>query len=313
MRRRVALLTITALVALAPVVGSGPAAHATQPGKNGLITFAADLGLGREIYTIKRDGTGLRQLTELDGDAFSPDFSPDGKRIVFWLADQAIYIMNADGSDLHEVTSPGGQPAFTPDGHHLVYECPGCAGGHSGIFLMRDDGSDAPGLRLSRNPFPGEGDGNPEISPDGVTVTFVRHKVDGELQALFAVKADGTYLRKLVPYRFEVAIKHDWAPDGQHIVITTDADYPARRSPNVATIAATGSDPQMLTTIDRPDVGAFAGSYSPDGRWIVFRIENLRSETFRLLKMRPDGTDRTLIAKLPFAPRGMDWGSRPQY
>jgi len=32
--------------------------------------------------------------------------------------------------------------------------------------------------------------------------------------------------------------------------------------------------------------------------------------TFRLLKMRPDGTHRTLIATLPFAPRNMDWGSK---
>jgi Tol biopolymer transport system component len=49
--------------------------------------------LGGEIYTIKPNGSGLQQLTELDGNAFHPDWSPDGTRIVFWLEDQAIYFM----------------------------------------------------------------------------------------------------------------------------------------------------------------------------------------------------------------------------
>ncbi len=307
MKRFVALVTVSGMTLLGLVGGGGPAARATTPGKNGRIAFAADLGLGREIYTIKRDGTGLRQLTELDGDAFSPDWSPDGTRIAFWLADQAVYVMRADGSNLHVVTAPGGQPAFTPDGHHLVYECPNCTGG-DGIFLMRADGSDAPGVRLSRNPFPDEGDGNPEVSPDGQTVTFVRHKVNGELQALFAVDIDGTNLRKIVPYKLEVAIKHDWAPDGQHIVLSPYADYPDDQSPNVATIEPDGSNLQMLTSYTGGGSGAFAGSYSPNGRWIVFRVEHLSPESFRLFRMRPDGSDRTLIARLPFAPRGMDWG-----
>lgn len=79
----------------------------------------------------------------------------------------------------------------------------------------------------------------------------------------------------------------------------------------MATVAADGSGLQMLTTIDRAESGAFAGSYSPNGRWIVFRIENLATERFQLFKMRPDGSNRTLIADLPFAPRHIDWGSPP--
>jgi Tol biopolymer transport system component len=310
MRRRSAALGVTGLMVWGLIAAGATPALATTPGTNGKITFAVDFGFGRDIFTIKRDGTGLRQLTDLDGDNFSPDWSPDGTRITFWQADQAVYVMNANGSDLHAVTAPGGQSAFTPDGQHIVYECPDCAGG-DGIFLMRDDGSDAPGLRLSTNPFPDEGDGNPEVSPDGQTITFVRHKVDGELQALFAVDIDGSNLRKLTSYRLEVAIKHDWAPDGQHIVISSDADYPGGRSPNVATIRPDGSDLQMLTEYSGGPSGAFAGSYSPDGRWIVFRVENLRRDTFQLVKMRPNGHHRTLIARLPFAPRGMDWGSQP--
>jgi len=306
------------------VIG-GPA-QATFPAQNGRIAFAGQKGSSSEIYTMKADGTGLRRLTHLHGEATTPDWSPDGTRIVFYVGAPrsvaGIYIMNADGSDLHRVTTPegvipfgGDQAAFTRDGQHLVYSCHGWdtnkCGERSRISLMRDDGSDAPGLFLSSNPFHAEGDSNPEVSPNGQTVTFVRHKVDDKLQALFAVDIDGSDDRRLTPYRREVAIKHDWAPNGRHIVITTHADYPDHKSPNVATIRPDGSHLRMLTHYTGGKRGAFAGSYSPNGRWIVFRVENLERESFRLFKMHPDGTHRKLIKKLPFSPRGNDWGPRP--
>jgi len=282
-------------------------ANATTPGRNGRIVFSADLGLGAEIFSVRPDGADLHQLTELDGNATHPDVSPDGTRIAFLLEDQAIYVMNADGSDLHQV-APGGQPSFTPDGQHLVYECSDCEGG-DGVFLMAADGSDAPGVRLSTNPFAEEGDGDPQVSPDGGTVTFVRHQTDGELQALFAVDIDGTNERMVVPFRKEVAIKHDWAPNGARLVVTLWADFPNGKLPTIATVEPDASNLTRLTT---PHGGqaTFAGSFSPDGRWIVFRYQD-DNGTYRLMRMRPDGSDRSVIATFPFSPRFIDWGSKP--
>lgn len=275
-----------------------------------MIAFGADDGSGFEIYTIRADGTHLRQLTDARGDAFRPDWDPVGRRIVFQIERRTtsdIRIMNANGTNQRDLTRAGYDelPAFTPDSHHVVFSCD-CT--PQGVFIMRDDGSDR--RRVTTHAFPFEPDNNAEVSPDGKTITFVRHKVSGELQALFAVDPDGSNVRKVVPYTREVAIKHDWAPNGKHIVITTDADYPDGRSPNVATVRPDGTHLRMLTHFTGGQKGAFAGSYSPDGRWIVFRIENLERNSFRLMKMRPNGSDRTLIAKLPFAPRGIDWGSR---
>jgi Tol biopolymer transport system component len=325
-RRLAALVVVAAITTLGLLAIGGPA-QATFPAQNGRIAFAGDTGSGAEIYTMKADGTDLRRLTHLHGFASTPDWSPDGTRIVFYLAEApdkdivGIYIMNADGSDLHQVTTRevipygGDLAAFTRDGEHLVYGCQGWdtdkCGGRSRISLMRDDGSDAPGLFLSANPFHAEGDTNPEVSPDGQSVTFVRHKVDEKLQALYAVDIDGSDVRKLTTYRLELGIKHDWAPDGKHIVVTPHADYPDQKSPNVATIRPDGSHLRMLTHYTGGEKGAFAGSYSPNGRWIVFRVENLERESFRLFKMHPDGTHRKLIKKLPFSPRGSDWGPRP--
>jgi Tol biopolymer transport system component len=304
------LLATAALLMTGLTLIAGPA-RGTTPGRNGRIVFAADLGLGAEIFTIRPDGTDLKQLTELDGNATHPDWSPDGTRIAFYLEDQAMYVMNADGSDLHQVAAPGGQPSFTPDGTHLVYECSqDCDGGGDGIFVMADDGSDAPGVRLSTNPFTENGDSDPQVSPDGGTVTFVRHQEEGTLQALFAVDSDGTDERKVVSFGKEVAIKHDWAPSGDELVVTLWADFPNGKLPTIATVAPDGSGLTRLTA-PRGGQATFAGSYSPDGKWIVFRFQNADTGTFRLMRMHPDGTDRSVIARLPFSPRFIDWGSKP--
>ena len=91
-------------------------------------------------------------------------------------------------------------------------------------------------------------------------------------------------------------------------MVTLWADFPHGHSPNVATVRPDGSGLRMLSLIANPNAGAFAGSYSPDGRWIVFRHQNESLGIFDLMKMHPDGSDRSLIATMPFAERGIDWG-----
>ncbi|MEA2130556.1 MAG: hypothetical protein QOJ85_3447 [Solirubrobacteraceae bacterium] len=54
---------------------------------------------------------------------------------------------------------------------------------------------------------------------------------------------------------------------------------------------------------------AYVGSHSPDGRWIVYRLED--HGQFALMRMRPDGSDvRTILPLLSFRPRSIDWGAR---
>lgn len=74
------------VVALGLLLGS-PFSAASDRGKNGKIAFIADLTGTFQIYTVNPDGTGLFQVTNLppasNAFAFAPDFSPDGKRILF--------------------------------------------------------------------------------------------------------------------------------------------------------------------------------------------------------------------------------------
>jgi Tol biopolymer transport system component len=78
-------------------------AEATFPGKNGKIVYAGwNRGEDFEIYTINPDGSGKRQLTNNSTDDFNPDYSPDGKKIVYAgkdgpKGDFEIYTIGARG------------------------------------------------------------------------------------------------------------------------------------------------------------------------------------------------------------------------
>lgn len=84
-----------------------------------------------ELYLMKRDGSGQRQLTKLGGANFAPSWHPDGKRLVFAsnIADPKgrdfdVYLINADGTGLERITyndTFDGFPMFSPDGKHLVF------------------------------------------------------------------------------------------------------------------------------------------------------------------------------------------------
>lgn len=77
-----------------------------------------------DIYTIHSDGSDLRRLTN-DGAAGQnnwPMWSPDGKRIA-WGKGEGIWVMNADGSEKHEVTTVGGVPAAWAPGPFIAFGC----------------------------------------------------------------------------------------------------------------------------------------------------------------------------------------------
>ncbi len=80
-----------------------------------------------DFYTVNRDGSDLRRLTNYDTYTAEGILSPDGTKIVFTSlkdGDLDIYTMNVDGSDVRRLTdTPGydGGPWWSPDGTKIVY------------------------------------------------------------------------------------------------------------------------------------------------------------------------------------------------
>jgi len=305
--RTLALGTAVVVALIAALV-----ATATPPGRNGLIVYAQELRPEHyQLFTIRSDGSERKQITHLVN-VVNPDWY--GNTIVAEVESNngvGITLLTAAGSIIRNLTPKGyqGQPSFSSDGKWIVYERD-IAPGNNGVWLMRSDGT---GLRrVTRNPFMGNGecgcDTDPNFSPSGKWISFVRIKKDHEQQAIFAVRPNGTGLHRITPYSWEIATKHDWSPDGKLIVLTTNADYiRPNESANLVTIRPDGSGKTDLTGFTGRTENAFAGSLSPDGKQIVFRIES--GDTNSLAVIDRDGGNLRRITTGKGRPRFIDWGT----
>src|SRR4051812_42902782 len=115
-------------------IGLAPSWSPNSP--NAVIIFMGPVEESQEFgtYSIKTDGTGLTLLRQT---AYFPNFSPNGKKIVFTgkvrtdRSHNEIFIMNANGSDVKQITFPmddpkapdANAPSWSPDGTKIAFFC----------------------------------------------------------------------------------------------------------------------------------------------------------------------------------------------
>ena len=115
---------------------NSPGVHDVEPDwspDGDRIAFAGERDGDSEIYTLKPDGSRLRQLTANTAWDGEPSWSPDGRRIAFTSDRDAteetpfqseIYTMRADGDDQTRLTFDDlsdFHPAWSPDGRRIAF------------------------------------------------------------------------------------------------------------------------------------------------------------------------------------------------
>ena len=181
-------------------------------GPDGRIVFTSLRDGDMEIYSMNAEGGDVRRLTNRAGPDGGPFYSRDGRQIVFrgraltpgpelddykallgdglWRPTSLeIFVMNADGSNLRQVTSLGGAsfaPYFTPDGSRIIFSSNhhNPRGRDFELWLIGVDGTG-----LERVTYNETFDGFPMFSPDGTKLVFASNrfqKAPGETNVFIA-------------------------------------------------------------------------------------------------------------------------------
>ncbi len=294
------------------------------------------------IYTVRANGTGLRQLTSFQTSGFSfggdglilsddhPSFSPTGSHIVFtsnrdaenlsvpvFEQDFEIYRMTATGSNVVRLTdSPGvdTEPVYSPDGTKIAFAS--ARSGNLDIWVMNADGTNP--VRLTTSAFH---ENEPAWSPDGTKIAYTRILDDGPLglgllphadKDVYVMNADGSNNHLLVGGNKE---QHDanWSPDGTKLAISGEGES-VPFGDVIIVNPETGAFIANLTAAGalsgEPLFGGGDASWSPDGTMIAYFKSTGPAISFpmRLFVMNADGTNKRFIQAPGLVAVHPNWG-----
>jgi Tol biopolymer transport system component len=213
-----------------------------------LIAFASDRDGATNLWVVRPDGTGLRQVSkEKRWFVNSPVWSPDGQYLFArhhfvkerLLGAGEIWMYHLGGESGLQVTEKAswqkdaGEPTISPDGRYLYYSKDVSTGDN---FEYNKDPNGAIYAILRRDLLTGEerreasvqgGAVTPKLSPDGKTLAYIRRV---RLGSLLYLQDLATGESRPVFDRLDKDLQEAWAihglypsyafsPDGRHIFI----------------------------------------------------------------------------------------------
>jgi TolB protein len=237
-------------------------------------------GRFKEIYLSHLDGSEKFQVTDNHTINLSPDWSSDGRSILyssFKDRTQTLFLFDLDTGKEVKFTPRGGGRylggKFSPDGQTIVATLE--SGGNTNLYLLDRSGNvirrltDNPGIEVS-----------PSWSPDGKQIVFVSDR-SGSPQ-LYILDLQGGKTRRLT-YSGNYNTSPEWSPKGDRIV------YTGRVGSRFAvfTISVDGGEPRKLTSESSDSEDP---TWSPDGRFIAFSSN--RAGRYHLYVMQASGDNQ---------------------
>lgn len=256
------------------------------------IAFVSRAG-NKEIAVMDWDGHHVVQLTRNGSINLNPDFSPDGREVIFSSYKRGnpdLYKRALSSTVEVSISSRPGlniTGAWSPDGSRIALTL--SKDGNSEIYTIGRDGGSP--RRLTVMPSI---EVSPTWSPDGSRIAFVSDRY-GKPQ-IFVMNADGGGIRRLTG-NGGYNVNPRWSPKGDKIAYARMAGGGFQ----IFSVNADGSGDTQLT-----DSGSNENpAWSADGRFIAFSSKRGAGEGIYV--MRADGTGQTRVSK------GRGGGSQPAW
>lgn len=249
---------------------------------------------GSDLWVARLNGSQPTRIATVQGQPIGPDFSPDGKRIRFTLADNAahtfsLWEVRADGSNLHPLLPGWHNPPheccgiWTPDGRYYLFRTTVHRVSFGDIFAL----SDQAGLFRRRASVPTQLTFGPlafwiaGMTPDGKKLLVGGYQSRGEL-----VRYDPTS-KQFVPFLGGIsAYAVAFSRDGEQVAYVDALDDTLWMS------RADGSEKVQLTY---PPDRAAQPRWSPDGKQIAYMSQRLGKPWKMFLMSTQGGAPEELL------------------
>ncbi|MFN8571168.1 MAG: CehA/McbA family metallohydrolase [Gemmatimonadaceae bacterium] len=284
-----------------PQLTSGPSAAAWSPDGATLV-----YSMGGTLWLQRLDQTVAKQLTDGPGYDYQPDWSPDGRWIVYAsYRNDAMELRVVDpssGADRSLVTdgNVNVEPRFSPDGKRLAW----VSTSYEGRFhvFVGDFANGA--VRAPRRVTDDVDSGlpryyysrydhyiSPSWSPDGTELLLIsnKEKIWGS-GGMWRIRSEpGASMRPVHDEETTWRARPDWSPDGKRVVY---ASYLGRQWHQLWLMTADGGDPLQLTY---GDFDATNPRWSPNGRQVAY-VSNEGGNTSLWVVSIPGGERRQVRA-----------------
>jgi TolB protein len=309
-RLRLAAIAIVLAMASSAYARPYPASEGTgkaQSVDEGRIAFASTRDGDAEIFVMDADGTNVIQITHNTVDDHSPDWAPDGRRIVF------VREVGSENDDLYIVDTVTGKerafttarpwyetdPAWSPNGKWIAFasESPLRDGGD--VVALRVDGNRSRAIAMQDE---NSTNVDPTWSPDGKRLAFIEYYDSFDLYSARFCCSNG-YKRKTLTSDSFVEFHPEWSPDGSKILFGRSVDSSVFKN-GLYTITPDG---KTQTVVFEGPLDARPGSWSPSGDAIVFYAQG--GAGYDIYRINADGTGLTRLTDDLASDQHPDWSS----